>query len=386
MPGEKDNTSQDTHRSSTSAMSQAGGSELPPLPTWVDKEYKGVKKEFHDIRGKIMEAQPDREPYMPYCFNSLLAYTNTDVSHYALYKRYEEMPGTYCQRRTAIRITDPEVSWKMDNVLFLSDYELYHKPFAHDEEEEEDEFEDDGKKEDEETEEKVDDGEEGQADDAKEGQEGGAQKDKKAKKKEGEQEKKKANKKNTSTKKQDDPKKKKDETTTEKKKNTSQKKKENEEGNEEKKEDEEEEDEEKDEQEDSEKAKKEKLKKEKEEIQYRKAKDIWVTYSYDYIFEKSEKKQDGLLSAVRKNKKYLKDVSDGVWDKLVSDRRKAYDKMVKWREEQEYALRHGPPPSQKKKRGEEKSTKENKDDEDAEKDPTDDKADGQQQEESAEME
>ena len=56
------------------------------------------------------------------------------------------MPGTYCQRRTAIRITDPEVSWKMDNVLFLSDYELYHKPFAHDEEEEEDEFEDDGKK------------------------------------------------------------------------------------------------------------------------------------------------------------------------------------------------------------------------------------------------
>ena len=57
------------------------------------------------------------------------------------------MPGTYCQRRTAIRITDPEVSWKMDNVLFLSDYELYHKPFAQDEEEEEeDEFEDDGKK------------------------------------------------------------------------------------------------------------------------------------------------------------------------------------------------------------------------------------------------
>ncbi|XP_075261960.1 uncharacterized protein LOC142353568 isoform X2 [Convolutriloba macropyga] len=116
-----------------------GDGVLPPLQEWIDKQYKDVKKDFHGIREKIMESQPDREPYMPYCFNSLLAYTNTDVPHYAFYKRYEETPGGYCQRRTAIRITDPEISWKMDNVLFLSDYEMHYKPYTSDPEDEEEE-------------------------------------------------------------------------------------------------------------------------------------------------------------------------------------------------------------------------------------------------------
>ena len=98
---------------------------------------------------------------------------------------------------------------------------------------------------------------------------------------------------------------------------------------------------------------------EREEIQYRKAKAIWITYNLDYIYEKPERTQESLLQAVRTNKKYLKDIKEKVWNQLVSDRKNAYEKMVKWKEEQEYALKHG-------KKKDDKKEEENKQEEEEE--------------------
>ena len=62
---------------------------------------------------------------------------------------------------------------------------------------------------------------------------------------------------------------------------------------------------------------------------------------------------------MRTNKKYLKDIKEKVWNQLVSDRKNAYEKMVKWKEEQEYALKHG-------KKKDEKKEEENKQEEEEE--------------------
>ena len=66
-----------------------------------------------------------------------------------------------------------------------------------------------------------------------------------------------------------------------------------------------------------------------------------------------------MLAALRQNRRFLKDIKQSIWDRLVKDREDAYNKMVKWKKEQEEILRNGKPAEKPEEKAEDEEKEEN---------------------------
>ncbi|XP_066269168.1 neurofilament heavy polypeptide-like [Branchiostoma lanceolatum] len=81
---------------------------------FMKEELRRVKTSFRKITAQI--ERPHLEPYRPFVWNSLAPYYSTYSVQFLLDLPEEARLG-YNTRQTAIGLTDPEVSWRMDHVM-----------------------------------------------------------------------------------------------------------------------------------------------------------------------------------------------------------------------------------------------------------------------------
>ncbi|XP_078584331.1 uncharacterized protein LOC144866666 [Branchiostoma floridae x Branchiostoma japonicum] len=81
---------------------------------FMKEELRRVKTSFRKITAHI--ERPQLQPYRPFVWNSLAPYYSTYSVQFLLDLPEEASQG-YNTRQTAIGLTDPEVSWRMDHVM-----------------------------------------------------------------------------------------------------------------------------------------------------------------------------------------------------------------------------------------------------------------------------